>query len=89
MRNLESLLEHDAFDQAAYFQKRTGFLLEIKSLDQKLKDAQKEIEELRRQKIEEAEFAKLMSGADPFKALSCRMINLPFADKYRLLRGIP
>jgi hypothetical protein len=29
-----------------------------------------------------------MSGADPFKTLTYRIINLPFADKYRLLRGV-
>ncbi len=39
-------------------------------------------------KSEEAEFAKLIAGADPFKALTYKIINLPFADKYRLLRGI-
>ncbi|GLI34196.1 hypothetical protein [Desulforhabdus amnigena] len=62
--------------------------MEIKSLDQKPKDTQKDLDELQQRKAEEAEFAKLMSGADPFKALSYKILNLPFADKYRLLRGI-
>jgi hypothetical protein len=88
LRNLDSLLEGDGFDSAAYFQKRNGFLLEIKSLDNKLKDTQKDLEELRNRKSEEAEFAKLMSGTDPFKTLTYKIINLPFAEKYRLLRGI-
>jgi hypothetical protein len=88
MRNLDSLLESDGFDSSAYFQKRNGYLLEIKTLDQKLKDTQKDLEELRNRKSEEAEFAKLMSGTDPFKTLTYKIINLPFADKYRLLRGI-
>jgi len=35
-----------------------------------------------------AEFARKVSGTDPFKALTYKIINLPFADKYRLLRGI-
>jgi hypothetical protein len=38
--------------------------------------------------MDEAEFSKLMSGADPFKTLTYRIINLPFEDKYRLLRGV-
>jgi len=73
---------------AVYSQKRSGFLLEIKTLSQKLKDTQKELEELRNRKSEEAEFAKLIAGTDPFKALTYKIINLPFADKHRLLRGI-
>ncbi|MFZ0927847.1 MAG: hypothetical protein WAN11_04570 [Syntrophobacteraceae bacterium] len=50
LRNLDSLLEHDGFDSSVYSQKRNGFLLEIKSLDQKLKDTQKDLEELRHAK---------------------------------------
>jgi hypothetical protein len=88
LRNLDSLLEHEGFDSAAYLQKRNGFLLEIKTLDRKLKQTQKELEELRQLKSEEAEFAKLVSGTAPFKALSYKIINLPSADKYHLLRGI-
>ena len=88
LRNLDSLLEHDGFDQAAYFQKRNAFLPEIKVLDQKLKDTHKDLEELRQRKTEEAEFTKLASGADPFKTLTYKITNLPFADKYPLLRGI-
>ena len=81
LRNLDSLLESDGFNQAAYSQKRNGFLLEIKTLDQKLKDTQKDLEELRQRKSEEAEFTKLISGADPFKTLTYKIINLPFAEK--------
>lgn len=88
LRNLDSLLASDGFDQAAYSPKRNGFLMEIKTLDQKLKDTQKDLDELRQRKSEEAEFAKLVSGADPFKTLTYKIINLPFADKYRLLRGV-
>ena len=53
-----------------------------------LKDTQKELEALRQRKSEEAEFSKLLSGTDPFKTLTYKIINLPFLDKYRLLRGI-
>ena len=88
LRNLDSLLESDGFDSSAYFQKRNGYLLEIKTLDQKMKDTQKGLEELRQRKTEEAEFTKLMSGADPFKTLTYKIINIPFAEKYRLLRGV-
>jgi len=88
LRNLDSLLESDGFDSSAYFQKRNGFLLEIKVLDQKLKDTQKDLEELRNRRSEEAEYARRVSGSDPFKAMTYKIINLPFADKYRLLRGI-
>jgi len=88
LRNLDSLLESDSFDSAVYSHKRNGFLLEIKSLDQKLKDTQKNLEEHRQRKSEEADFARRISGTDPFKALTYKIINLPFADKYRLLRGI-
>lgn len=88
LRNLDSLLESDGFDSAAYSHKRNGFLLEIKTLDQKLKETQKDLEELRQRKSEEAEFARKISGTDPFKTLTYKIINLPFADKYRLLRGI-
>ncbi len=63
-------------------------MLEIKTLDQKLKETQKDLEALRQRKNEEAEFAKLVSGADPFKTLTYKIINLPFAEKYRLLRGV-
>lgn len=87
-QNLDSLLEHAGFDQAAYSQKRNGFLIEIKALDQKLKDTRQELDELKKQKTQEAEFTKLMPGADPFKTLTYRIINLPFADKLRLLRGV-
>jgi uncharacterized protein YdcH (DUF465 family) len=88
LRNLDSLLESHGFDSAAYSRKRHGFLMEIKTLDQKIKDTQKDLEELRQRKSEEAEFTKLMSGADPFKTLTYKIINLPFAEKYRLLRGV-
>jgi hypothetical protein len=88
LRNLDSLLEHDGFDQAVYSQKRNGFLLELKALDEKLKDTQNDLDELRQRKTEEAEFTMLMSGVDPFKTLTYKIINLPFDDKCRLLRGV-
>lgn len=53
-----------------------------------MKDTQKDLDELRQRKAEEAEFSKLMSGTDPFKTLTYRVINLPFAEKYRLIRGV-
>ncbi len=88
LRNLDSLLESDGFNQAAYSHKRNSYLLEIKVLDQKLKDTQKDLEELRQRKSEEAEFTKLMSGADPFKTLTHKIMNLSFSGKQRLLRGV-
>jgi hypothetical protein len=88
LRNLDSLLDHDGFDQAAYSQKRNGFLLEIKALDQKLKDTRQELDDLKRRKMDEAEFSKLMSGADPFKTLTYKIINLPFDDKCSPIRGV-
>jgi DNA invertase Pin-like site-specific DNA recombinase len=88
LRNLDSLLEHDGFDQAAYSHKRNGFLLEIKALDQKLKDTRQELDNLKKRKTDEAEFSKLMSGADPFKTLTYKIINLPFDEKCRLIRGV-
>lgn len=53
-----------------------------------MKDTRKDLDELRQRKSEESEFAKLMSGTDPFKTLTYKIINLPVADKYRLLRSI-
>jgi hypothetical protein len=88
LRNLDSLLEHDGLDQAAYSHKRNGFLLEIKALDQKLKDTRQELDNLKKRKTDEAEFSKLMSGADPFKTLTYKIINLPFDEKCRLIRGV-
>jgi hypothetical protein len=88
LRNLDSLLESHGFDSAVYSRKRNSYLLEIKVLDQKLKQTQKDLEALRQRKNEEAEFTKLMSGADPFKTLTYKIINLPFAEKCRLLRGV-
>jgi len=88
LRNLDSLLEHEGFDSAVYSQKRNGFLQEIRALNQKLQETQKSLDEHRQRKSEEAEFARKISGTDPFKALTYKIINLPFTDKYRLLRGI-
>jgi hypothetical protein len=88
LENLDSLLESDGFDSSAYSHKRSGFLMEIKILDKKLKDTQKDLDELRQRRSEEAAFSKLISGADPFKTLTYKIINLPFADKYRLLHGV-
>jgi len=88
LRNLDSLLERDGFDSADYFKKRNGFLEELNSLDNKLRNTQKELEELRNRKIDEAEFAKRVSGTDPFKALTHKIMNLSFSGKQRLLHGL-
>jgi site-specific DNA recombinase len=88
LRNLDSLLERDSFDSADYFKKRNGFLEELNSLDNKLRNTQKELEELRNRKNEEAEFAKRVSGTDPFKALTHKIMNLSFSGKQRLLHGL-
>ncbi|MGC8494614.1 MAG: recombinase family protein [Syntrophobacteraceae bacterium] len=88
LRNLDSLLERDGFDSADYFQKRNSILQEIHSLDDKLKCTQKELADLRNRKTEKAEFAKRVSGTDPFKALSHKIMNLSFSGKQRLLHGL-
>jgi len=85
LRNLDSLLERDGFDSATT-SKAKRFPAGDKTLDQKLKDTQKELEELRQRKSEEAEFAERFPRR-PFKTLTYKIIILPFADKYRLLRA--
>ena len=88
LRNLDSLLERDGFDSADYFKKRNGFLEELNSLDNKLRNTQKKLEELRNRKTDEAEFSKRVSGTDPFKALTHKIMNLSFSGKQRLLHGL-
>lgn len=78
LRNLDSLLESDGFDSAVYSQKRNDHLREIKSLDQKLKETRQELDELRKRKTDEAEFAKFVSEADAFKAVTHKIMNLSF-----------
>lgn len=88
LRNLDSLLERDGFDSSDYFQKRNSILKEIHLLDDKLTVTQKELGELKSRKTEKAEFAKRVSGTDPFKALSHKIMNLSFSGKQRLLHGV-
>ncbi len=40
------------------------------------------------EKAKKPSLPSLVSGADPFKTQTYKIINLPFADKYRLLRGV-
>jgi hypothetical protein len=87
LRNLDSLLESDGFESAVYSQKRNSYLLEIKTLDQKVKETRPELDELRKRK-DEAEFAKFVSEADAFKAVTHKIMNLSFSGRQRLLRGL-
>jgi hypothetical protein len=43
---------------------------------------------VRKRKIDEAEFAKFVSEADAFKAVTHKIMNLSFSGKQRLLRGV-
>lgn len=88
MRNLDSLLEHDDFDLSAYSQKRTGHLLDIQTLHRKIKEIRQELDELRKRKTDEAVFAKFVSEADAFKAVTHKIMNLSFSGKQRLLCGV-
>ncbi len=88
LRNLDSLLESDGFDPAAHSQKRNSYMLEIKSLDQKLNETRQELDDLKRRKTDEVEFARFVSEADAFKAVTHKIMNLPFPDKQRLLHGV-
>ena len=88
LRNLDSLLERDDFDRAAYSQKRHGYLTEIHALRRKMEDTRNELEELRQRKTEKAEFAKFVSQADQIKNLTHSIMNLPLSGKQRLLRGV-
>ena len=45
-------------------------------------------DELRKRKTDEAEFARFVSEADAFKAVTHKIINLSFSGKQRLLRGV-
>ena len=88
LRNLDSLLERDDYDSATYSQKRSGFLLDTQTLHRKIKDTRQELDELRKRKTDEAEFAKFVSEADAFKAVTHKIMNLSFSGKQRLLRGV-
>jgi hypothetical protein len=88
LRNLNSILESDGFDSVTYSQKRNNYLLEIKMLDQKLKETRQELDELRKRETDEAELAKFLSEADAFKAVTHKIMNSPFSGKQRLLRGV-
>ncbi|MGO9018226.1 MAG: recombinase family protein [Syntrophobacteraceae bacterium] len=88
LRNLDSLLESDDFDLAAYSQKRNGYLTEIHALHRKIKETRQELDELRKRKSDQAEFAKFVSEADAFKAVTHKIMNLSSSGKQRLLRGV-
>jgi len=88
LRNLDSLLEHEGFDSTAYSQKRNGYLLDTQTLHRKIKDTRQELDELRKRKADEAEFAKFVSEADAFKAVTHKIMNLSFSGKQRLLHGV-
>lgn len=88
LRNMDSLLERDDFDRAEYFPKRHAYLAEIHALHRKTEDARKELDELRKRNSDEADFAKFVSEADAFKAVTHTIMNLPLPDKQRLLRGV-
>ena len=88
LRNLDSLLESDDFDRAEYSQKRNSYLTEIQALRRKMEETRQELDELRKRKTDEAEFARFMSEADAFKAVTHKIMNLPFSGKQRLLHGV-
>lgn len=88
LRNLDSLLETDGFDSVVYSQKRNNYMLEIKSPEQKLKETRQELDELRKRETDEVEFAKFVSEADAFKAVTHKIMNLSFSAKQRLLQGL-
>jgi hypothetical protein len=88
LRNLDSLLEHEDLDLAAYSQKRHGYLAEIHALHRKMEETRNELDGLRQRKSDESQFAKFVSEADAFKAVTHKTMNLPFPDKQRLLRGV-
>ena len=88
LRNLDSLLEHDDFDRTEYSQKRHGCLNDIHALQHKIEAARNEHDELRKRKSDEATFAKFISEAEAFKAVTHKIMNLSFSGKQRLLRGV-
>jgi hypothetical protein len=53
-----------------------------------VKETRPELDELRKRKIDEAAFAKFVSAADAFKAVTHKIMNLSFSGKQRLLRGL-
>ncbi|MHC1729491.1 MAG: hypothetical protein AB9866_26390 [Syntrophobacteraceae bacterium] len=75
-------------DLAAYSQKRHSYLAEIHTLHRKIEATRNELDELRKRKTDEAEFAKFVSEADAFKAVTHKIMNLSFFGKQRLLRGV-
>jgi hypothetical protein len=88
LRNLDSLLERDDFDSVAYSQKRNDFIAEIQALRRKMEETRQELDGLRKRKVDKAEFAKFMSEADAFKAVTHKIMNLSFSGKQRLLHGV-
>jgi hypothetical protein len=88
LRNLDSLLEHDDFDLAAYSQKRNDYLTEIHALRRKMEETRHELDELKKRKSDKAEFTKFVSEADAFKAVTHKIMNLSFSGMQRLLRGV-
>jgi site-specific DNA recombinase len=88
LRNLDSLLEHEDLDLAAYSQKRHGYLTEIHALHRKMEDTRQKLDELRQRKSDKAEFAKFVSEADAFKAVTHKIMDLSFSGKQRLLHGV-
>ena len=88
LRNLDSLLERDDFDRAEYSHKRHGYLTEIHALHHKMENTRNELDGLRQRKTEKSEFARLISEADQIKDLAHSIMNLSFASKQRLLRGV-
>jgi hypothetical protein len=88
LKNLDSLLEQEGLDLPAYSQKRHGYLAEIQALRRKMEETRNELDALRQRKSDEVEFAKFLSEADAFKAVTHKIMNLSFSGKQRLLRGV-
>ncbi len=88
LRNLDSLLESNDFDRAEYSQKRHGYLAEIHALHRKMEETRQELDELRKRRTDKAAFAKFVSEADAFKAVTHKIMNLSFSGKQRLLHGV-
>ncbi len=63
-------------------------MLDIQVLHRKIKDTRQELDELRKRKADEAEFARFVSEADAFKAVTHKIMNLSFSGKQRLFRGV-
>jgi DNA invertase Pin-like site-specific DNA recombinase len=88
LRNLDSLLESNNFDSAAYTQKRNDFMAELHALRRKMEETRQKLDELRKRKTDRVEFAKFVSEADAFKAVTHKIMNLSFSGKQRLLHGV-